>query len=365
MKSKKITKIIGAGGLAFFMGVGTLCGVLIAPMGATSASNSGDPAALAQSPDRALKLNPQTDETIFTTETGIEIKSHNLSASGAESSIQYFTLGAYNGTPVNWLIVGTSNQMAENATDAGALINAAAGNGKLVTGATSSDLEPNQILCISEYAFNQSSLNVNAIANDDRIYNFSAPANATDIYLTTDQFADYCKSYDILIDVKAESLILGTRLGINGYYGSGRGKIVTNSTFSSNYVFSLSADFYKNYVGVTSYATPLCSNNVAVNLYLSDTSLQELRKNTFSIRQAGIHYYASGQGLAVLYLNNYITNTGIATTNYEIAEFVATPSDTGGTYGTKYVQFHHYKSAYSVTNNPISIAYRPAFVMQL
>ncbi|MBO5309767.1 MAG: hypothetical protein J6A98_01005, partial [Clostridia bacterium] len=120
MKSKKITKIIGAGGLAFFMGVGTLCGVLIAPMGATSASNSGDPAALAQSPDRALKLNPQTDETIFTTETGIEIKSHNLSASGAESSIQYFTLGAYNGTPVNWLIVGTSNQMAENATDAGA-----------------------------------------------------------------------------------------------------------------------------------------------------------------------------------------------------------------------------------------------------
>ena len=58
MKKKKHLKIFAAGGLALFMGLGTLCGVLISPMnslhaGATSASNAGDLAASAQSPDRA------------------------------------------------------------------------------------------------------------------------------------------------------------------------------------------------------------------------------------------------------------------------------------------------------------------------
>ncbi|MBR2433335.1 MAG: hypothetical protein IKB21_01860, partial [Clostridia bacterium] len=217
MKSKKITKIIGAGGLAIIMCAGVLCGTLIGPMnstsattsGATSASNSGDPAALAQSPDRALKLNPQTDETIFTTETGIEIKSHNLSASGSESSIQYFTLGAYNGTPVNWLIVGTSNQMAENSTDAGALINAAAGNGKLVTGATSSDLQPNQILCISEYAFNQATYKPFSLREQ---YTVTVGKWGISQVTVGDLLSDY--GYISSIDVVSNSSILGETLAL-------------------------------------------------------------------------------------------------------------------------------------------------------
>ncbi|MBO5310014.1 MAG: hypothetical protein J6A98_02280, partial [Clostridia bacterium] len=52
-KRRKMLKVLGAGGLAFFMGVGTLCGVLIAPMGATSASNAGNLASAAQSADSA------------------------------------------------------------------------------------------------------------------------------------------------------------------------------------------------------------------------------------------------------------------------------------------------------------------------
>ncbi|MBR2053112.1 MAG: hypothetical protein IJ959_03040, partial [Clostridia bacterium] len=51
VNKKKWLRIFGAGGLAFFMGVGTLCGVLIAPMGATSASNAGNLASAAQSAD--------------------------------------------------------------------------------------------------------------------------------------------------------------------------------------------------------------------------------------------------------------------------------------------------------------------------
>ncbi|MBR3790707.1 MAG: hypothetical protein IKK20_02765, partial [Clostridia bacterium] len=53
-KRRKMLKILGASGLALFMGVGTLCGVLIAPMGATSASNAGNLASAAQSADSAL-----------------------------------------------------------------------------------------------------------------------------------------------------------------------------------------------------------------------------------------------------------------------------------------------------------------------
>ncbi|MBR2052853.1 MAG: hypothetical protein IJ959_01720, partial [Clostridia bacterium] len=76
---RKMLKILGAGGLAFFMGVGTLCGVLIAPMGATSASNAGNLASAAQSADSALTpqekllagtglgLDPENDPVVFTT----------------------------------------------------------------------------------------------------------------------------------------------------------------------------------------------------------------------------------------------------------------------------------------------------------
>ncbi|MFQ6749769.1 MAG: hypothetical protein ACLRFR_02880 [Clostridia bacterium] len=378
MKSKKITKIIGAGGLAIIMCAGVLCGTLISPMnsthattsGATSASNSGDPAAGAQSPDRALKLNPQTDETIFTTETGIEIKSHNLSASGAESSIQYFTLGAYNGTPVNWLIVGTSNQMAENATDAGALINAAAGNGKLVTGATSSDLLENQILCISEYAFNQLAYHLN-FSPHATVWHTFTQAGYSPFSQYTDEFSDY---YDSYTEPNASQglLTLDTTLGINGYYGSGSGKIVSNANFSSNYVFSLSSLNYTTFVGNTQYKIPylFTETSTKVNLFTSDLGMEGYVTDCTSWRNFYTDptrgwYHAVGNGQAYANLTNCISTTGIVS-NLTIANFTGTPADSGGYHnGGAATRYYHFSTTYSAINNPISIAYRPAFVMQL
>ena len=110
-KRRKMLKVLGAGGLAFFMGVGTLCGVLIAPMGATSASNSGDPAALAQSADSAQGLiTPKEDDPVlFTTENGLEIK-FGLATMPSSSNLNgfvYFTTIKDNIT-YTWVIIGKS-----------------------------------------------------------------------------------------------------------------------------------------------------------------------------------------------------------------------------------------------------------------
>ncbi|MBR2221159.1 MAG: hypothetical protein IJ975_03390, partial [Clostridia bacterium] len=59
LRKSRVFKVIAASGLALFMGVGTLCGVLIAPMGATSASNAGNLASAAQSADSALTPQEQ------------------------------------------------------------------------------------------------------------------------------------------------------------------------------------------------------------------------------------------------------------------------------------------------------------------
>ena len=121
-QKRKLLKIIGASSLAFFMGIGTLCGVLIAPMGATSASNAGDLAALAQSADRAqeewsagimsgnLNLDPENDPVVWVTDNGFEIKSHNVSVSSGTTTVstvsyKYVTLGSW-----NWIIIGYSTK---------------------------------------------------------------------------------------------------------------------------------------------------------------------------------------------------------------------------------------------------------------
>ena len=123
-QKRKLLKIIGASSLAFFMGIGTLCGVLIAPMGATSASNAGDLAALAQSPDRAqekalhdagvlsgnLNLDPENDPVVWVTDNGFEIKSHDVAVSSGTTTVstvsyKYVTLGSW-----NWIIIGYSTK---------------------------------------------------------------------------------------------------------------------------------------------------------------------------------------------------------------------------------------------------------------
>ena len=307
-----------------------------------------------------LNLSPETDKVVYTTETGIEIKSHNLSASGAESSIQYFTLGAYNGTPVNWLIVGTSNQMAENATDAGALINAAAGNGKLVTGATSSDLLENQILCISEYAFEQETYNPNFVARGSFVNSFYYQGVLRYFTETTDSWTDYYANYTTPAE-ETTSLLLGTTLGIKGYYGNGSGKIVTNSTFSNNYVFSLTTSYYTTFVSVTKYHVPylFSERNQSTNLYVHDMKFSGLVSSRFDY--GGQVSEVCGTGRASAYID-VISSAGI-TERFHIADFVAKGTSTDRYPGD--YRLYLYRTDYSVTNYSISLAYRPAFVMQL
>ena len=149
MKSRKLVKILGASGLAIMMGVGTLCGVLIAPVaGATASSNAGDLAASAQLGDSALSpeeqakaeldaniinsgskglgLDPENDPIVATTDWGLDIQFHaagegtwksSMSTNGSVSSSAlsgylYFTGGTYSNVSLKWVIIGYSTNTA-------------------------------------------------------------------------------------------------------------------------------------------------------------------------------------------------------------------------------------------------------------
>ena len=71
-RRKKLLKILGASSLAIMMGIGTLCGVVIAPMGAAQANTSKED--VYTSSTSPLGLDPENDPVIYTTENGIDIK---------------------------------------------------------------------------------------------------------------------------------------------------------------------------------------------------------------------------------------------------------------------------------------------------
>ncbi|MBR2221350.1 MAG: hypothetical protein IJ975_04360, partial [Clostridia bacterium] len=124
--NKRLLKIFAAGGLAFFMGVGTLCGVVLAPMGATSASNAGDLAALAQSAARALspqeqllagtlEFDSENDPVIYTTDYGLDIRWHLTGYKEDPSTLDKIPSGKFSGyayieaAGVKWAIIGYSS----------------------------------------------------------------------------------------------------------------------------------------------------------------------------------------------------------------------------------------------------------------
>lgn len=83
------------------------CGTLSQGGSAASPAPSGPLGDIApKQPPSVLGLDPETDKTIFTTESGLEIKfgGANLS-SGPLSGYAYFTMGSYNGYAVNWVII--------------------------------------------------------------------------------------------------------------------------------------------------------------------------------------------------------------------------------------------------------------------
>ena len=114
-RSRKLLKVIAASGLAFFMGIGTLCGVVIAPMNSAQASVGGEDAPLTPQEQLlagTLELDPETDPVVYTTDWGLNIKFHNnfgsldIMSSGGLSGYLYFTMGSYNNSAINWIIIG-------------------------------------------------------------------------------------------------------------------------------------------------------------------------------------------------------------------------------------------------------------------
>ena len=146
-KSRRMLKIFAAGGLAFFMGVGTLCGVLIAPMGATQASansqagqQAGQNASgaatapkVVENPDGSIQIglteeettaalmsgtwecSPETDPVIYTTDYGLDVKMHLTGYKSDPSTLGKLSSGKFSGyayisaASVNWAIIGYSS----------------------------------------------------------------------------------------------------------------------------------------------------------------------------------------------------------------------------------------------------------------
>ena len=112
---RKMLKVLSAGTLALFMGIVTLCGVLLAPMNAAQVSTSTGETSQTFSAEeklvtgQGLGLDPENDPVIYTTESGLDIKfgAANLS-SGVLSGYAYFTMGTYGGKTINWVIIGRS-----------------------------------------------------------------------------------------------------------------------------------------------------------------------------------------------------------------------------------------------------------------
>ena len=117
MKQKRLLRIFAAAGLVMIMGAGVLCGFLI-PMNAihskTSASEDTPLTPQEQLLNGTLNLDPENDPVIFTTDYGLEIKSHNVgevpvSTTSSKGSItvsstswNYISAGGY-----NWIIIGS------------------------------------------------------------------------------------------------------------------------------------------------------------------------------------------------------------------------------------------------------------------
>ena len=362
-KRSRLLKVFAASGLAFFMGIGTLCGVLIAPANTLSINvgNANYPQDVLQFTAEQMNFDPETDETIFTTENGTEIKQHNVVASGVYTKLPYFSMGSYNGSAVNWIILAASSAgIGVDGTPAGTAIKN--DNGKQVhMGYVNSSLASNQILCISQYAFNSTTLTLTAPAHADYSVGCGVAAQNLSAYAAAaDQISDYVSSGPTLsINVASSYLSLGTTLGLNGQYGK---KIVQNTAFNSNYVFGLTTSQYTSFVSSTSYKVPysFTATSTAVNLIAANSgTLTNTVTSTFTYVDDG-WYYPSGAGAANTKIS-YINSSGSVAT-HTIATYSAsmTRESRCGYNGTT---AYGMKASYARTFNTLNAYYRPAIVV--
>ncbi|MFQ6749947.1 MAG: hypothetical protein ACLRFR_03860, partial [Clostridia bacterium] len=112
MKKKKHLKIFAVSSLALIMSAGVLCGVL-APTGALVKEETINQ----NTSISPLGLNPKNDPVIYTTESGLDIKFGATPVeSGALAGYTYFTMGNYEGTDINWVIIGRHSSTTSGAT---------------------------------------------------------------------------------------------------------------------------------------------------------------------------------------------------------------------------------------------------------
>ena len=113
-KNNKFLKVFGCLALATFMGATALFAT--APFGTSAATVAAEsetqPTAQENLAAGTLNLNPDTDPTIYTTESGLEIKFGGATVeSGGLTGYTYFQMGVYNDEPVNWIIIGYNDSL--------------------------------------------------------------------------------------------------------------------------------------------------------------------------------------------------------------------------------------------------------------
>ena len=380
----KLFKAMGGTALAVLISVGAILGLMplstnisaahqnaatSGPQGAQNAADTAD-GGLNNTTSNTFNLSPETDPTLFTTQSGLEIKQHNIVASGSYTNLQYFTLGSYNGSPLNWLILAFNpSSFLTDSSPAGNAINND-GSKQVMMSQTTTYLGVNQLLCLSQYAFELGTYNPNFTANTQISYSFSS-SNYSGFQATTNEWTDYV-TYTVPT-ILENSLSLGTTLGLNGYYGNGSGKIVVNNTFSSNYVFSLNSSHYTTFVGSTGYKIPylFTATSTATAIFSSDTVMSGTVTSTFGSYDSSSSGYGnlrkvSGSGAAYSYLINTIGTSGSVENSATLGNFTASGASLSTYYTYSGGRNYGYTTTYKISSqSSITLAYRPAFVLNI
>lgn len=324
---------------------------------------------------QVLNLNPKTDQTIFTTAGGLEIKTHKV-AGGDEPVIQYFTLGAYEGTPINWLIIGASPSISDG-SGVGNLINGE-GEKQKFSFPTMTALGANQLLVISANGLKQATLSITPKGSvtgslpsghyqgSGWAYGTDGGANAT-YYggLLVDQATDYYSSYTP-VDVVAETdaLLTNNSLGLANYLGTG---IVNNATFTSSaYAVSLTKAQLETYLTANSLpATNLAGQKCSY--WCSDTAGTVTKSTSYTANSGSTTNRRYPTGSGTFYVKSYVDNNGTLT-DIKITGSVGSASSSSmchGQSGYFTVYVHHPTCSYKLVNGSTTNSFyiRPAMVV--
>lgn len=295
--NKKTWKVLGASGFALFMGIGTLCGVLLAPMHSAQVNTSTRDASQTLSAEEkllsgsGLGLDPENDMVLGSTKSGVEIRFHGRALTGNWdynaftsnyvsdkfsgsgnfhnlSGYLYVTMGTYNDSPVNWIIIGRNPDL-------------------------------NTIACTNTYA-----QSTETITNFLNFVDYSTYANELQNQIENSTPAG------MAINQEISNQYINTVSGISRSYShtiSAYGSPAAQDEIPENCVLCICA----NYLGITSFApTSRYSNNysgstlhsVINNLYSSGLNLTDDQKERMKPQSLYTLHYHGGSTIDDQYL---------------------------------------------------------------